>query len=77
MRSSGRPRDISPEHAGRILRAALSGEWSVEEIARMFEVSRVTVWEIKNQRPDSRFCGVTPVEFNRETPMAGLRRRRR
>ena len=49
----------------------------MEEIARMFGVSRVTVWKIKNPRPGSRFWGTSPKEFDRERPMAGLSRRRR
>ena len=77
MRSSGRPRDISNEHAGRILCAALSGKWSVDEIARMFDVSRVTVWEIKNPRPGSRFWGIVPRDFDPKDPLAALLRRKK
>lgn len=74
IRSSGRPPEISLEHAGCILCAVLSGEWPVEDVARMFQVSRTTVWTIQKPRPDSRFWG---LEFDRENPMAGLSRRRR
>lgn len=77
MRSSGRPPEISLEHAGRILCAVLSGEWPMGDIARKFDVSRATVWTIKKRPPGSRFWGLSPIEFDRDNPMAGISRRRR
>lgn len=74
MRSPGRPRTITNEHAGRILYAVLSEKWTIEEIALMFEVSRVTVWEIKNPRTGSRFAGIKPIPFDRKNPIAGLKK---